>query len=239
MQHLRVAVCDDAPEDAALLKGLIEETSGGGATVFVFHSGDAFLQTFAQGRYHLLFLDIFIGARLGTEIAAKVREQDSDVLIAFSSISEDFTKESYRLGAYGYLLKPPKADSVGEMVALARLKFGRQARHILLTESGTVELAPDDILYAEANGYSSVLHTQDGPFQTRYTIDALERLLSGPQFLRCHRSYLVNLSRVARIENDFIMQGGGVAYIRVKDYRKMRAAYERYLFDAVRDEGAP
>lgn len=238
LNRLHIAICEDNPEDAALLKGLIEAPYGDNVEVSVFSRASDFWRTFERHRYDLLFFDIYIGEDLGIDLAVKVRAVDKDAVIAFSSVSEEFTKESYRLGAYSYLVKPPRPEAVREMVALAQMKSGQRerARRVILTGGGdTVELAADDILYVEANGYTSVVHTLSGPVDTRYTVDALEKLLEGPQFLRCHRGYLVNMDHVERIEDDFIMQGGGIAYIRVKDRRQMRAAYERYLFDSVRE----
>lgn len=210
MNHLRIAICEDTPEDAALLKGLIEAPYGDMVEVLIFSQVSDFWRTFQKHCHDLLFLDIYIGEEIGLDLAARVREIDKDVVIAFSSISEEYTKESYRLGAYSYLVKPPKPEAVRDVVELARLKSGQREknRRMILTGGGdTVELATDDILYVEANGYTSVVHTGSGPVDTRYTVDALEKLLDGPQFLRCHRSYLVNMDHVERIKDDFIMQG--------------------------------
>jgi DNA-binding LytR/AlgR family response regulator len=68
------------------------------------------------------------------------------------------------------------------------------------------------------------------------TIDALEKLLPSPRFLRSHRSYVVNLDRVDEVSDDFIMDNGTVAYIPVKSHRKSKRAYADYVFSRVRGD---
>jgi DNA-binding LytR/AlgR family response regulator len=66
------------------------------------------------------------------------------------------------------------------------------------------------------------------------TIDDLEKLLPAPRFLRSHRSFIVNLDHVWDIEEDFIMDTGARAYIAVKHHRKIKHAYDDYLFSSAR-----
>jgi DNA-binding LytR/AlgR family response regulator len=68
------------------------------------------------------------------------------------------------------------------------------------------------------------------------TIDALEKLLPPPRFLRSHRSFIVNLDHVDELEEDFIMDNGEIAYVAVKNHRKIKHAYDDYLFSSARGD---
>ncbi|MDR0459216.1 MAG: LytTR family transcriptional regulator DNA-binding domain-containing protein, partial [Coriobacteriales bacterium] len=92
------------------------------------------------------------------------------------------------------------------------------------------------ILFIESSNRRSLVHTDSEVYSTTMTIDALEKLLPSPRFLRSHRSYVVNLDRVDEVSDDFIMDNGTVAYITVKNHRKIKRAYEDYVFSRVRGD---
>jgi DNA-binding LytR/AlgR family response regulator len=73
-------------------------------------------------------------------------------------------------------------------------------------------------------------------YATTMTIDALQKLLPSPRFLRSHRSYLVNLDHVDDLEEDFIMDNGDIAYVAVKNHRKIKHTYDDYLFSITRGD---
>jgi DNA-binding LytR/AlgR family response regulator len=61
------------------------------------------------------------------------------------------------------------------------------------------------------------------------SLDELEKKLSSPPFLRCHRSYIVNLDHVTGIDRDFTVSNGDTVYIRRPDQWKMKKAYQDYV----------
>ena len=89
----------------------------------------------------------------------------------------------------------------------------------------------DDIIYIETKNHNCLLHTVMGVLETGTTtrMKDLTKILTPPRFLHSHRSYIVNLSHVDKIDRDFYMRGGGVAYIRNSDTTKCIKLYKEWL----------
>ena len=234
---LRIVIVEDTQSDTDTLIKLIE-TSQQVSAITTFESGEALLEKFEKGLYDLVFLDIYMYELNGIETAERIREQDTQVVIVFTTTSEDFTRESYRLNAYKYLVKPLVAEDVQDALNLAVLKRDKDqgATLAIVYENVPVVIPLNDILFIEASNRRSLVHTDDEVYATTMTIDALEKLLPSPRFTRSHRSYLVNFDRVDEVSDDFIMDNGSVAYITVKSHRKIQRAYEDYIFSKVRSD---
>jgi DNA-binding LytR/AlgR family response regulator len=235
---LRVAVCEDTDAEARILLAYIEK-SGMRVAVTRFSSGESFLETFAKDSYDLIFLDVYMGELTGVKTAERIRALDTAVVIVFTTTSDDFTREGYRLNAYKYMLKPIYQEDVVDALELAVVKRdrAREASLDILSESKPISIPFSAIEYVESKNGKSYVVVEDGTeIATATSLDTLEKLLPPPRFLRTHRSYIVNLDHVDDIDEDFIMDNGALVYIRVKDHARIKHAYDDYLFTDVRSD---
>jgi DNA-binding LytR/AlgR family response regulator len=234
---LRVALCEDTAFDAELLSTLIE-MSNSNYQLETFSSGEALLEDFEKDKYDLIFLDVYMAELTGVQTAEQIREIDTQVVIVFTTTSDDFTREGYRLNAYKYLLKPVVREDVDDALELATLKRDKAqgATLAIVTDNTPVVIPLSDIIFIESSNRRSLIYTPTESYATTMTIDDLEKLLPYPRFLRSHRSYIVNLDHVDDIEDDFIMDNGAVTYIAVKNHRKIKRIYDDYIFSTVRGD---
>jgi DNA-binding LytR/AlgR family response regulator len=179
-----------------------------------------------------------MGELTGVQTAEHIRDIDTQVVIVFTTTSDDFTREGYRLNAYKYLLKPVVEEDVVDALELATLKRDKAqgATLAIVTDNVPVIIPLNDIIFVESSNRKSLIYTTADTYATTMTIDALEKLLPSPRFLRSHRSYIVNLDHVDDLEEDFIMDNGDIAYVAVKNHRKIKHAYDDYLFSTVRGD---
>jgi DNA-binding LytR/AlgR family response regulator len=86
------------------------------------------------------------------------------------------------------------------------------------------EILHDHIYYVEVYDHNCLVHTSGGIIETgaSMTIEDFVPLLAPPRFLRCHQSYIVNLSYVESIGRDFTMKNGSTVQIRRGDLAKCR-----------------
>ncbi|MDR0347098.1 MAG: LytTR family DNA-binding domain-containing protein [Coriobacteriales bacterium] len=234
---LRIALCEDAAVDTDLLTALID-MSKIPYRLDAFTSGEALLEVFTKEKYDLIFLDVYMAELTGVQTAERIRDIDTQVVIVFTTTSDDFTREGYRLNAYKYLLKPVVEEDVVDALELATLKRDKAqgATLAIVTDNVPVVIPLNDIIFVESSNRRSLIYTTGETYATTLTIDALEKLLPSPRFLRSHRSYIVNLDHVEDLEEDFIMDNGDIAYVAVKNHRKIKHAYDDYLFSTVRGD---
>ena len=237
---LRIAVCEDDPKDAALLIKLIED-SGIPAICNFYDNAQAFLAAFVPGSLDLIFFDIYMQGLSGMEAAGEVRRKDEDIVIAFATSSQSHALESYRLGALKYLEKPFALQAVIETIKIAALKKKTKKTVSLLIGGKAVELVMDSILFFEMDAavHAVQIHLYGQTLRASQTLglNDIESLLPKKQFLRCHRGYIVNLRRVRGFSGaDCIMENGEKAFVRLKDAKKVKRAYDEFMLALVRGE---
>lgn len=211
-----IYVCDDEPQFALRMKKIIQDQTD----ILAFDMGPVYLSGNPQnlldeigerkGRA-VYFLDIdFPGYENGFELAAKIRGLDPRGFIIFITAHGNLAMEAfrYRLEAMDYIVKGDDAvlrkriqsclksvdqrmrDESGEEGYYYSLKILDEVRHIPL----------DKILYFEAAGrnHQIRIHMEDEIIDFYASLQKLQEEL-GKRFWRCHRGYLVNISRVSRI----------------------------------------
>lgn len=230
---LRVAICEDDIKDVELLEQCIRQ-SGMPVEIQRFTHGKELLERLAQERFHLLFLDIYLPDMQGTDIAAHIRQTDSDIVIAFTTNSEDHTLAGYRVNALKYLIKPVRAADVAQTLELAQLLDSRRPQCTVFARQRKVDIALEDICYVEVHNHTCHIHTVREVLETGNTIEEMAALLPPPCFVKCHRSFIVNLDHVRDVDRDFIMKSGDTVYIRGKDLGAIKRAWAEYLFQAAR-----
>lgn len=200
---MRVAICEDEEAQRVLLQSCLTEWAEKNSIPLetkLFPNGESFLFTWAEDRaYDLLLLDIEMGEPNGMELAARIRSQDADVPILFVTGYEQYMPQGYDVSALHYLLKPLDREKLFQV--LDRLRSRKHEERLLFhTEKGSVSLPLSHIWYVEARAHRCVLYTESEEYLLSSSISETERLLGRHrEFVRCHRSYLVNLLHICAI----------------------------------------
>ena len=92
-----------------------------------------------------------------------------------------------------------KTDTASLLETAAQLP--QQSRRIVVKIAGRIRIIPvDEVHYLEAADDYVKIHTKDGSFIKNRTMGNFEQLLDAQQFVRCHRSYMVNVQFITRID---------------------------------------
>lgn len=240
MEPMRIAVCEDSPEEQKELLTILEQSKIEIETT-VFVSGEDFLNTYRLGKYDLLLMDIYMAGMTGIEVVTEIRKIDDTLIIAFITTSTDYALESYRLNALQYIEKPVKKRDLLGLLEFAQLKKENTPRLVLRKDGKELSQPFERILYVEQRNKTMHIYLTGGEvLEVNGKLDKIEPQFEGQPFFRCHKSYLVNLSYVA--EQDkwmmlFVMKEGNPVYIRRESFGKAKKAYEAYLFAEARGLG--
>jgi DNA-binding LytR/AlgR family response regulator len=238
METLRIAICEDTLTDTERLRTIIQESEIP-TKLHLYNKADTFLHAFVPEFFHLVFLDIYLDGEnpQGIEVAQQIRELDKTVRLIFTTTSLDFALDSYAVKATEYLVKPVQSEDVNTILRNA-VRFWDNFHDAItvVTDRHKRTINTQKILYIEVKGKQSVIHLDDENVALYTTLDELEKQLQSPPFIRCHRSYIVNLDQVKSIDRDFVMVNGDTVYIRRGDQWKMKKAYQDYTLSLTWDD---
>ena len=205
---MRICLVDDDSTQLDYLKVIIEKWSNKhniNTDINFYHSAEEMLFENSESYpFDMIVLDIQMGKINGIELAKKIREIDKNVIIAFISGMANYVFEGYEVQAIRYILKPFKEKKVYELLDYASTRKGKEDKYFILSVSGEKKkINYDDIIYIESMGHYIVFHLENIEYDYKYNISDLCLELSESEFIRTHRSYVVNLKYIEKItKND-------------------------------------
>lgn len=163
--------------------------------------------------YQAIFLDINMPQMSGLELAQKIREYDKDVILVFTTAFLDYAMEGYRLNVLRFLLKDMLEQLLPECIdaVLRKLQLHTKAITYSFIE-GEKTISITDICYIESQKHK-LFFTVKNQERQRYSLyeklDNIDNQLAQYDFIRIHKSFLVNVMYIKAIRNYKVMLQGG------------------------------
>lgn len=227
---LNCVIVDDEPLALELLQSYVEKTSFLRLVGKYSSAVQAMTEMSAHEEIHLLFLDIQMPELNGLEFSRMV---DTETRIIFTTAFGQYALDSYKVNALDYLLKPISyADflqSVNKAVQWYELKQkagdgseNDQLEDCIYVKSDykLVQVPLDKILYVEGLKDYIKIHIEDEPkaVLSLISMKAMEEKLPSDRFIRVHRSFIVQKSKIKVVDRGRIVFGK--EYIPVSDSYK-------------------
>lgn len=207
---MRIAICEDSRRDLDRIHGILTKyllSNNISAKLDFFCCGEDFLAEFEPEKYQIIFMDIMMreDGMTGMEAAEKVAEVDSHTAIIFTTNNENYSIAGYAVAVY-YILKPVTAPDLERAMKKCYAILERYAQTIEITVNRDIfSIRLQDIYYIEALQRTCVFRTKHGEYTTISTFSGILNKLDTLPFVKCHRSYIVNLSHVVALTGgDFI-----------------------------------
>jgi two-component system, LytTR family, response regulator LytT len=154
--------------------------------------------------YDVVFIDVEMPGLSGLDAARLVHGRAGAPQLVFVTAHEQYALEAFAVEALDYLLKPVDPERLVQVVRrLGKRPAAAPARvqKIPVVSGGeTVLLDWDELHYARADGDYCRVHTFDRSYLCTRSLRELEETLPAERFARIHRSYLVNLGKVAAVQ---------------------------------------
>lgn len=185
--------------------------------------------------YDAIFLDIIMPGQNGINTAKEIRKYDNNVKIIFLTSSDEFAVESYTVGAYFYQMKPISEDSFYRLLDSIVEQCKKEAENslILRCKSGITRLDLDKLEYCEVIGRTLLFYMENASVLERVgSMDEIwGQLMQYENFLRPHRSYIVNMEYIQTISTKAIcMKNKAEIPIPHGKYTEMKEKYLDYAF---------
>lgn len=157
----------------------------------------------------LIFLDIEMPEMSGIDFLNTVKDLPQIVII---SSQEKYALQAFDYDVVDYLLKPITFSRFYKAATKARDNVDvsegqKQESHeiFIKKDSALVRLKYEDILWVEAMENYVVINTYDQKFTIHFTMKSIMNQLPFDQFKRVHRSYIVNIRNIDRIEDNYVI----------------------------------
>jgi two-component system LytT family response regulator len=188
-------------------------------------SGSEAIEQIKQSKPDLMFLDVQMPGCGGFDVL-EMLGSDLPSTIIFVTAYDEYALRAFEAGALDYLLKPfddarfkRALDRAKDKIAHYSPQHSRTAERLVVKSRGEVLfLNVADIDWIEAVGYYACLHVGNDTHIMRRTLLELERDLCESAFMRIHRSIIVNLDRIHRLE----LQNGGEYEVVLKSDARLR-----------------
>ena len=238
---MRIAICEDNAADAAEIRAYIERhfaRHNFSGEIELYDSGEALLAAFTPGAFDVVFLDIYLDGINGVEVAQQIRADDPDCALVFITIDPGYMPAGFALRAASYVVKPITPEQMDTALLQCRSVFQKNARYLEVKTGGQSHRIPlTKVLYVETQSKATTVVTAEGAFKTYTPIETVARQLGGSPFLRCHRSFIVNLNQVTDLqENDFLMKNGAKVPVRKNGLKEIRRIVSEFFSQRLFEE---
>ena len=210
---IKFAICEDEIIQAEINQDYIKRWADKNNIEYkidIFESAEKFLFSWQYEEvYDVIILDIRMKSMSGMELARNIRLKDSDVIIIFISGIDDYVFDGYNVAAFNYLLKPINDEKIFNVLdrVKEKLEKDKNAKQFLLLSKGKniFKIDYDDIFYIIAFDHYIDIRSKNEIYTFNRKISQLEELLPKENFVRCHRSYIVNIKYVKNINKNSLL----------------------------------
>jgi two-component system, LytTR family, response regulator len=177
----------------------------------------------ARLRPAIAFLDISMPGRSGVQVADKLVEEESPTAVVFVTAHDEYAVQAFEVGALDYLVKPIDRQRFDQMLARIERRgvttrapeyrdelrvlletlhreSGYRKRFVVRTTKGHYFVQTKDIESVTADGNYLVLQASGRTHLIRETLKSFADSVDPAQYVRIHRSVIVNVEFIARIE---------------------------------------
>lgn len=211
---MKVILVEDESGIRKLLRKIIEQKEGFEVIGESDNLADA-VALFTKAKPEVVFLDIEINGASGLECAKIIADVEPKTKIVFATAHSEYMSNAFEVYAFDYLVKPFHVDRVNQTLDRIKtlsvaskneeldkiVKFERGLDKLLVKGKESMSFIDiKDIILIQRENNSTVIYTRQDSFTTSAGLADIETKLDPEQFMRSHKSYLINISQIKKIE---------------------------------------
>lgn len=196
---------------------------------------------------NVIIMDVELPGKDGIEASREILDIIPDVFLIYATGHPDYMTEAFEVYAFDYLLKPYKIERLNQTIIKIQkllekkqestLKNGKEISEpkgvphkvAVKIEHNLSLIDIDKIFFINREKRKTVIHIDNGNIMTNESLEGLEKRIGTGNFMRTHRSYLVNLNKVKEIQpwsrSEYIVIFVGIkeaAYITDEKYKELQ-----------------
>jgi two-component system LytT family response regulator len=197
---MKILIVDDEALALARLKRMLNTL--GYEDIIEADNAQSALEAVKNTHFDLVLLDINMPQTSGLELGYELRYHQEDIAIIFQTAYDEHALKAFDIGAVGYLVKPFSMEQLQQSIERVKLETKSDKNFRLMSKNGEnyYLFKPEDIYYVKADLSEVMLRSSKGFSYYAHKISDLEKQLLGHDFVRIHRSYLININKIKEME---------------------------------------
>ena len=226
---MKAIIIDDEQSSIDILKMLIEKSVPEIKEIYTANGALEALNIVENQQFDIVFLDIEMPEINGFDFLKMVKNRNFEII--FTTAHNQYAIKAIKFSALDYLLKPIEISELKEAVSRVLTNRNTQKNYEAIHENllknlnnniineyrlaintydGVRFFDINNIEYLKADSNYTHLYTVDNKhIMTARTLKDFEETLEGNFFFRCHKSYIINLNKIDKIENNKLILNSG------------------------------
>lgn len=231
---MNIAICESNENDTqhlnALLLDALRRLKIDQSTVSIdyFSAGEELLT--CNTEFDLVFITNQLPGISGLDTAKQLKTDIRHPFIVLTADNADYCLESYDIGIEAYLLKP-----------ITPARFSRACDHLIpwlnpsprtldiFSNRLLYQIPVRKIMYIESFGRKCLIHTQTTTYETNLALTEIQETLNDTDFIRCYRSFLVNMRYISSFgEMDILLNNGEKIPLTLRKHNYLIQQYNQF-----------
>ena len=232
---MRVGLVDDRQIDLDKLSGIVSAIDQM-EIVFATTSAEEAYSQIKKETIDLLVADIEMPKLSGYELADIIHSHALDISVIFVTANSGYAVHAFELNVHDYIMKPYTKDRLIKSIERLQEKTksaGISGRLYLKQKNNIHILQKKEIIFIERSGRSTTIFTKTGQIKTYLTLNELEGELRERDFIRSHRSFIINIHYVKNFslyaKNSYVVSFEGIEEKAMITKDKVDFLQERYF----------
>ncbi|MCI8327037.1 MAG: response regulator transcription factor [Lachnospiraceae bacterium] len=227
---IRIGICDDSIEDRKRMCVMLEryfEDHYKEMELIEYGSGESF---FENPDVDVLFLDIEMMDMNGIAVKNRLQKEQTLIKIIFITSYSQWMEAAFGKRVFGFLKKPVSYQKLLEKIELVLEDMDEEYPLMVGSSIAKYCISAGQVSYIKANGkYCDVKRVNGETCFSDRNISSWARELETKGFYQCHRSHLVNLYQVKRIEQDLVLLNGEKIPISRRTRKDLKDVYKEFI----------
>ena len=213
---MKIGLVDDRRIDLDKLNGIISGLDGV-EIIFSTTSAHEAYEYIKKEAVDLLIADIEMPNLSGYELADIIHSHALNIAVIFVTGNSGYAVHAFEINVHDYIMKPyPKERLIQSVQRLMeKNKSTEIAGRLYIKQKNNIHIIQKkDIIFIERSGRSTTIHTKTGPIKTYQTLNELEGELRERDFIRSHRSFIINIHYVLNFslyaKNSYVVTFEGI-----------------------------
>ena len=201
---LNFVICDDnlniLNKFSSMLESIFINNNYDAVVAFQSTDANSILKFVNSNKTDVLILDINLKSNItGLELAEKVRENNKDCYIIFTTGHLEYAIVAYKLKTFDYLPKPITYERLEDtIIRLFDDINGLPKKYIRIDNKNTL-IDENEINYIKRDGMKLIFNTDNKDYEAYASLNKIQESLPN-NFIRCHKSYVANINKIVNVE---------------------------------------